>query len=75
MHILIHNPRHKNLTVKGNANLLYRAFINLIEMPFVITMKQRFSWPLLVPGDHEGVVIIAGTGSRGIAPEQSRTCI
>ena len=55
--------------VKGNANLLYRAFYNLIENAIRYNNEEGSVNITLENRGQEGVVIIADTGV-GIAPEQ-----
>lgn len=59
----------QNLTVKGNANLLYRAFYNLIENAIRYNYEEGLVNITLETRDQEGVITIADTGV-GIAPEQ-----
>ena len=59
----------QNLTVKGNANLLYRAFYNLIENAIRYNYEEGSVNITLETRDQEGVITIADTGV-GIAPEQ-----
>ena len=55
--------------VKGNANLLYRAFYNLIENAIRYNYEEGSVNITLETRDQEGVITIADTGV-GIAPEQ-----
>lgn len=55
--------------VKGNTNLLYRAFYNLVENAIRYNNEEGSVNITLETRGQEGVVIIADTGV-GIAPEQ-----
>ena len=59
----------QNLTVKGNANLLYRALYNLIENAIRYNHKEGSVNIALEIEGQECLVTIADTGV-GIAPEQ-----
>ena len=59
----------QNLTVKGNANLLYRALYNLVENAIRYNNEEGSVNITLETKGQEGVIIIADTGV-GIAPEQ-----
>ena len=59
----------QNLTVKGNANLLYRAIYNLVENAIRYNHKERSVNIALETEGQECLVTIADTGV-GIAPEQ-----
>ena len=59
----------QNLTVKGNANLLYRAFYNLVENAIRYNHKEGLVNIALETEGQECLVTIADTGV-GIAPEQ-----
>ena len=59
----------QNLTVKGNANLLYRALYNLVENAIRYNNDKGSVNITLETKGQEGVIIIADTGV-GIAPEQ-----
>ena len=55
--------------VKGNTNLLYRAFYNLVENAIRYNYEEGSVNITLETRGQEGVIIIADTGV-GIAPEQ-----
>ena len=55
--------------VKGNTNLLYRAFYNLVENAIRYNNEEGSVNITLETRSQEGVIIIADTGV-GIAPEQ-----
>ena len=59
----------QNLTVKGNANLLYRAVYNLVENAIRYNHKEGSVNITLETEGQECLVTIADTGV-GIAPEQ-----
>ena len=59
----------QNLTVKGNANLLYRAIYNLVENAIRYNHKEGSVNIALETEGQECLVTIADTGV-GIAPEQ-----
>ena len=59
----------QNLTVKGNANLLYRAIYNLVENAIRYNHKEGSVNITLETEGQECLVTIADTGV-GIAPEQ-----
>ena len=59
----------QNITVKGNANLLYRALYNLIENAIRYNHKEGLVNIALETEGQECLVTIADTGV-GIAPEQ-----
>lgn len=59
----------QNLTVKGNANLLYRAIYNLVENAIRYNHKEGSVNIALETEGKECLVTIADTGV-GIAPEQ-----
>lgn len=59
----------QNLTVKGNANLLYRAIYNLVENAIRYNHKEGSVNIALKTEGQECLVTIADTGV-GIAPEQ-----
>lgn len=59
----------QTFTVKGNANLLYRALYNLVENAIRYNNEEGSVNITLETRGQEGVIIIADTGV-GIAPEQ-----
>ncbi len=59
----------QNITVKGNANLLYRAIYNLVENAIRYNHKEGSVNITLETEGQERLVTIADTGV-GIAPEQ-----